>query len=341
MDKQSKYDIPWELIADFLTGNFSDEQNDQLQQWIAMNNENRATFDRIRELWRNGTGEYLLYKKADENEAWKDLQNKISGDKNTGETKVIRVDFTPKRKILRNVLAIASVCIGLLVVLWYFKSHDTADVYITGTDANKKISLADGTVISLHPLTRIEVRHTFNKTDRSVIMKSGEADFDVVHRADMPFIVQIGEAEIRDIGTRFNIRRETGMIHVAVTDGKVAFVTNRTHEARELEAGSSVSFNEQSNRFGEINSIESSEAFRNWLDFENTPLTEVVQSIQKVYAKHIEIGDHIGNRKLTAKLYGMPFDTAIEVICSSLDLEYAVQDSVYVLKARVADEQVK
>ena len=68
------------------------------------------------------------------------------------------------------------------------------------------------------------------------------------------------------------------------------------------------------------------------LFFENTPLSDVILSMQKVYAKNVVITDDIAGKKFTAKLQGMPFDTAIEVICTSLDLEYSVRDNIYMLK---------
>lgn len=338
MSNLPKHDIPWDIIADFLTGNISDEQNHQLQQWIAMSDENKASFERIRELWKSGAENYLFYKKASEEDSWKNLLHRMNMVNEEDHDKhVIHARFSGQRKVLRYVLAIASVCIGFMVLIW-FAARNRPDIYMAAAEGQKEISLADGSVITLQPGTRIEVAHRFNASNRTVVMSRGEAEFNVAHRPGLPFIVLMGGAEVRDIGTSFIIRRDGGMIHVAVSSGKVAFITEGKKQMKELEAGSSVSYNGQKSEFSGIQPIESSEAARNWLTFENTPLSEVVQSVEKVYARRIEIAGEISNRRLTAKLYGMPFSTAIEVICSSLDLEYTVTDNVYLQKDRIKEE---
>jgi transmembrane sensor len=276
---------------------------------------------------------------ANEEKAWKDLQDRISTDQSENEKhKVIHADFGHRRKLIRNLLAIASVSIGLIAVVWYFTVRNNPDVFMAGSDSEKVVSLADGTVITLRPRTKIEVPRGFNISGRTVVMAAGEADFEVVHRRDLPFVVKLGSTEVRDIGTSFIIRRDSKMVHVAVSAGKVAFIRTATKETRELEAGSSVSFDEQKEEFGSVKSTETSEAFENMLTFESTPLSEVIQSIQKVYARNIVIADETANRKLTAKLYGMPFDKAMEVICTSLHLEYTVDGNIYMLKQKTSEE---
>ena len=333
MDNLAKYEIPWEIIADSLTGNLTDEGEHQLQQWFLLDPEHKKKFLKIQELWKDGTEDYKYYRMANEEEAWKALQVRMeSVQPEEAKPKVVHVDFDHRRKFIRNLLAIASACIGFIAIVWYFTVRNNPDIYITGSNDHKKISLSDGTVITLHPLTRIEVPHGFGTSGRTVVMASGEADFEVVHRADLPFIVELGSSVVRDIGTSFIIRREGKKIHLAVSSGKVAFEINATKETKELNAGSAVSFDEQQHEFSAVKATETSGAFEKLLFFENTPLSEVILSIQKVYAKKVVITDSISGKKLTAKLQGMPFDTAIEVICTSLDLEYSVRDTIYMLK---------
>ena len=338
MDNLPKYEIPWEIIADSLTGNLTSEGEHELQQWFLLDPEHKNKFLKIQELWKNRTEDYKYYRMANEEEAWKALQVRMVSDQpETGKPKVIHVDFVYRRKFIRNLLAIASVCIGFIAIVWYVAVRNNPEVYTTGAIGQQRVSLTDGTVITLHPLTRIEVPHGFNISRRTVVMASGEADFEVVHRSDLPFIVELGSTVVRDIGTSFIIRREGKKIHLAVSSGKVSFTSTATKVTMELDAGSAVSFDEQQKEFSTIKATESSGAFENLLFFENTPLSEVILSMQKVYAKKVVITDDIAGKKLTAKLNGMPFDTAIEVICTSLDLEYSVRDHMYMLKDKSSE----
>jgi transmembrane sensor len=240
---------------------------------------------------------------------------------------------------LRNLLAIAAAFIGVVGFIWFILYRNTPEVYLTALNEQKRIALIDGTVIIMQQETRIEVPRKFNHSERTIIMALGEADFEVAHNVDLPFIVELGIARVKDIGTRFTVHKEDKMIYVAVSSGKVAFVSIATKESREINAGSELTYDVTHQRFGSINAIESSKDFEQLLVFENTPLSEVIVSIQQFYGGKILIDDSIADRKFTAKLYGMPYTTAIQVICKSLGLEYSINDSIYTLKAKAGELQ--
>jgi ferric-dicitrate binding protein FerR (iron transport regulator) len=51
---------------------------------------------------------------------------------------------------------------------------------------------------------------------------AGEALFDVAKDPDRPFIVQVGDRQIRALGTSFVVRREKDQLAVTLVEGKVA-----------------------------------------------------------------------------------------------------------------------
>ena len=144
----------------------------------------------------------------------------------------------------------------------------------------------------------------------------------------------MGSTRVSDIGTSFTVRRGADKIHVAVTSGKVAFVKLATKEKRELVAGSGVTFDVKNESFGIINKVDVTDNGAGLLKFEDTPLSEAVASIERVYGEKISISDKIANRKITAQLNGMTFDSVIKVICGSFGLEYSVENGVYILKEK-------
>lgn len=337
MDTLPINDFPWELITESLTGNISAEGESELQKWFSDNSDNKKKFLQIREMWENGMEDYRYYRMANETEAWKALQLKM-GTGHTEQKKHVLLPgkFVKRIPVLRS-LAIAAAFIGVVGLIWFVLNRNTPEIYVTAINEQKKITLLDGTVITLQQQTSIEVPHRYNKSGRTIIMASGEAEFDVLHQADKPFTVELGTTRIKDIGTRFFIHKEDKLIHVAVTSGKVAFELIDTKESREVSAGAAITFDVQSRRFGSINAIESSKAFEKLLVFESTPLSEVIISIQRVYGRRVVISDSIANMNFTAKLYGMSYDNAIQVICKSLDLEYSGRDSIYTLRAKPAN----
>jgi transmembrane sensor len=209
-------------------------------------------------------------------------------------------------------------------------------IYETAVNVEKKIILNDGTVVSLKALTRIEISGDYNKSERIVRMYTGEACFDVKHEPRKPFRVKLGSTDIQDIGTTFTVRKGEKVINVSVSEGKVVFERIGTKESREITAGASIEYDVQKASFGALKFSDASKMDKEqWMNFSNTPLSQVISSIQKEYGKKVVLtSTNIENKKLTARLNGMSFNTALLVICRSLSLEYVMHDSVYILKEK-------
>ena len=77
--------------------------------------------------------------------------------------------------------------------------HDFA----TGAGERRTIALADGTRITLAGSSAVDV--AFDQASRRVRLVRGEAFFDVVHKASLPFLVNAGPGRIADIGTAFSV----------------------------------------------------------------------------------------------------------------------------------------
>jgi len=92
--------------------------------------------------------------------------------------------------------------------LVYSQSDATPDVYNTLTvprgGGKHQLKLADGTLVVLDAGSSIRFPVAFNGRERKVSI-TGQAYFEVVHKADQPFSVTVGNQIIRDIGTHFNV----------------------------------------------------------------------------------------------------------------------------------------
>jgi transmembrane sensor len=340
MDNSLKNELPWELIAESLTGNISPEEELQLKQWISSSAQNKEKYLQIKELWNNGMEDYRFFRMANEEESWKSLQSKMR--KNISEqkqTKVIQGQFVQRKNVVRNLIAIAAVFIGLVsAVIWFVLPKNNPVIYETAFNEQKKVNLSDGSVITLLPETKIRVPASYNKSGRTIIMESGEAGFDVMHNTRKSFIIELGSTQIKDIGTSFTIRKELKSIDVSVSSGKIAFVKLSTRETIEVNAGSAITYDVQHERFGEIKAADSMKTAKRLLSFKNTPLSEVIANIQKVYGKKIVINDGVDNKTFTGQLDGMSFKGAIRVICTTYGLEYEINDSMYILKAKASEQ---
>jgi transmembrane sensor len=80
--------------------------------------------------------------------------------------------------------------------------------------------LADKSVLHLNSDSAVTIR--YGKTERLVVLTSGQADFEVAHEPDRAFRVIAGSAEVVDLGTKFDVRLEQDSTVVTVVEGRVA-----------------------------------------------------------------------------------------------------------------------
>jgi transmembrane sensor len=80
--------------------------------------------------------------------------------------------------------------------------------------------LADNSTLHLNTDSAVTIR--YGKTERLVMLTSGQADFEVVHEPDRAFRVIAGSAEVVDLGTKFDVRLENDSTVVTVVEGRVA-----------------------------------------------------------------------------------------------------------------------
>jgi len=95
----------------------------------------------------------------------------------------------------------------------------------TGIGTRRSERLSDGSVVQLNTATEIAIE--FAPTERRVRLLAGEAQFDVFHDVNRPFIVLAGDRSIRAVGTAFNVRLAKDRIEVVVTEGRVAIASRQ------------------------------------------------------------------------------------------------------------------
>jgi transmembrane sensor len=162
--------------------------------------------------------------------------------------------------------------------------------------------LADNSVLHLNTDTDVTVR--YSRTERLVTLASGEAAFEVTHEPGRAFRVLAGPAEVVDLGTRFDVRREEHSAVVTVVDGRVAVAPSATlgtsgvdrsriqpQQSVELGAGQQLNVGEGAWPATPV-SVDAQRTTA-WLhgqiDFEGEPLERVVAEFNRYAQKPIEI----------------------------------------------------
>jgi len=96
--------------------------------------------------------------------------------------------------------------------------------------------LPDGSVITLNKFSSISYSKTFKGDTRSIEFE-GEAYFDVAKDPNKPFVINANGAEVKVLGTAFNLIAEHGFAELTVTEGKVQFSDLSDNESVVLTVG--------------------------------------------------------------------------------------------------------
>lgn len=84
----------------------------------------------------------------------------------------------------------------------------------------RRIALDDGSVMVLNGDAVVQIRYDENV--RRILLRRGEASFDVAHNPARPFIVDADGLNVRAVGTEFVVGIEEGGVEVTVEEGVVA-----------------------------------------------------------------------------------------------------------------------
>lgn len=118
--------------------------------------------------------------------------------------------------VLVGVLLALVMSVGAGLLAWPGLAGRT---YATGIGEQRLVQLADGSRVRLDTDTRLSVRLTGKA--RRIRLERGQAFFDVAHDATRPFVVDAGAADVRALGTRFDVRRDSGLVRVTLVQGSV------------------------------------------------------------------------------------------------------------------------
>lgn len=169
------------------------------------------------------------------------------------------------------------------------------DVYKTRVGDQEKITLADGSIVTLNTASRIETR--MNAQERTVRLLEGEAFFEVAHDASRPFRVYAGDGMTVAVGTAFSVRLNKDAVEVVVSEGKVAYSRLADTPAPEtvafVTAGETASFSDKL----VIEKVPAAEVDRklSWTEgklvFAGAPLSSVVADISRYTDIHFDFAN--------------------------------------------------
>jgi len=195
-----------------------------------------------------------------------------------------------------------------------------------------EILLPDRTKVFLNAGSRLVYPENFTGDTREVLL-FGEAFFEVQHDQNHPFIVRVGEMQIKVLGTRFNVSAypADNVIETVLAEGKVSMEQNDAgffDQATELVPNQMASFN-RITKTTNIKTIDT-DNYTLWtlgiLKFESVDLNRILKRVERFYNIRFHFSDPLlGGLRISGKLQ---LNDDKDEICQRL----AIAASVKILK---------
>jgi transmembrane sensor len=166
--------------------------------------ENRAAYERLEDIGR------AMGAMRDD----PDLQQAAADARTRGAERRRRGAAPMRRPLVIGALAAACV-VGALATVVTFRMP----TYSTRVGETFSATLEDGSRVQLNTNSAIRVRYSAGQ--RRIELLRGQALFQVAHNAQRPFIVTAGKAQVRALGTRFDVRRIGAEVRVVLAQGSV------------------------------------------------------------------------------------------------------------------------
>jgi len=326
-------------LAKKLAGETSDKENEVFERWFSHGPENRELFGKLKSDWKIMN---KMNKQFDVDNAWNKLHVRISGQESfsgrgSGEIKGMplrRIVLTPVR-IAASLLLLAMLGVAGVFISGKFQKNTFSTVSV---DRQRSIVLPDGSKVYLNANTRFSYPKEFGQTKREVTL-SGEAFFEVSPDKSKPFIIHAEDADIRVIGTSFNIdtRKKEQEVEVYVATGVVELYESDNKSNHLVLRPGEVGTLHRNFIKAEKSKNENPIAWKTGkMDFQETRLSEAIEVLNKIYRVNIVCTDTGLNNQQTTGEYSYPqepLDTILAVFCKQNYLKIEKSDnSIYLTR---------
>lgn len=311
------------LIANTLNGEATQIEKDELNRWMRESPANKRLFEETQQIWSKARVHFP--------------DSQIRSDREKIKDQIIRQTSNTTKTVLfpswiYRVAAILVLPI-MLGIGWYLGSsnggNQTQQCEVTAPKGQiSKCVLADGTQVWLNAGSTLTYNTVWNDGIREVKL-NGEAYFIVAKDKKKPFVVTTEQAQIKVLGTTFNLKAYPGESHVEATleEGKIEFsLTKENAKPVELKPGDQLIYNIAEKKI-ELGTVETY-LHTAWKDgkyvFKDADLRTIVRELERLYDVRIHLdNDSLLNLRFRGMFeYEQNIFSALERLELTTNLKY-------------------
>lgn len=332
-------DVDWTLLARYLSGECPEEKAN-IDKWIESDPENERLYLMLKTAWETRESPQSA---ADIDRIWLNVEKKagirtapnLKISKNDSKSDRRLLNLSPKQFRLFRGAAILIIALGLsllagkLADILPFKAKNDLITVAVERGRQHELKLSDGSNVLLDAGSSFKYPREFDSEKREVYLE-GEAYFDVSSEPGNPFIVYVHDAQIRVLGTKFNIRGWGAEkdVRVVVEEGSVSLKSIESIEGDSVVIGEGqLSILSPSRPPTEPRSVDVSK-YLGWMHdeifFEDTPLLDILAQLERWYDLEFVLPDSsIGSERLSIHIRKKSLDDILDLLSALTGLSYS------------------
>ncbi len=242
----------------------------------------------------------------------------------------------PRRFLTLRFALAFSVLLVLAVSLWWMRTPMGSEQYITSPGQRMTVNLPDQSSVSLNAASMLTYSRLFNHKNREVFLQ-GEAFFSV-ERGDYPFVIHTGIADVRVLGTKFNVYAREDLVRVGVREGtvEVSLPVDGVIHRRVLTAGQTIRCTRLGFASREPEAI-TYDLFPAWahdhLLFDGEPLALVCEEVERYFGITIVLKNpKLAFEEVDGLLLARRPEDLIASLCRMIGADYRYVDGQYLIR---------
>ena len=207
---------------------------------------------------------------------------------------------------------------------------ETPFIVKAGKGDKATIELPDGTNVVLNSASQLSYLNNFGEKVRRVQL-NGEAYFKVAHDEKHAFIVQIGDLEVKVLGTSFNVSayEDAKDVTVVLLEGKVGVYAQKISHI--MKPGDKIEYNKATHK------ITATQVHPNdYIEWTKGNMYFEMKTLSRIYDVEIRFDSNkLPNEYFTGTIPGGGIQNALNILMLTSPFFYEMDGSVIVLKEKL------
>jgi len=320
----------YDLIAKSFSGELTDEENANLNNWKSEDKLNILEYSDFADIWKH-SNRLAMSSSIDLPKSLGTTRKKAGIDRK-------RVKWLPVFAQIAAVLVLAVLISALYNLFLVTKPNEKTEAIVyqqvkASYGTQSRVELADGTIVFLNSGSTLRFPGSFSGMKTRNVELTGEGHFEVAKNKEQPFIVDIHKIQVKVLGTTFNLEayNNNSSFTIALVEGSIQLqqkTSNGVTDLMQMKPNQVAFYNQTENKLT-WKTEDDLNKYTAWTEgkivLSNDPVNTVIQKLENWYNVDIELADRkLEKYRFTGTFIDEPLEQVLNILNLTSKMEYTV-----------------